>query len=425
MRKNIINELICTDCGSGFNVTYENPLIRSENSIEYGVVSCKCGDYPVIDGILVTRKYDRLPRVISRIRSAKTKHQLWKVALLLIDEPYVRFLIRLSLFVRRVSGKWPWLSFYKLVTFIKNSRYSTYLKYRFSCPSFISAIAFLPLFKKALSDGGLLLDLGSGVGHFDFLLTRYFGEEKVVCAEKHFMNLYLAKNYIVGSGASFIVLDADLQIPFRDKMFSAILSMDAFHYIDKKQMLADEFNRALKEKGALFLLHLHNRLMENVAKGLPASPEEYAGIFRGFRSRMFPERGLVASVFSRKGVNTREDLPIDEVNRSDSISIVLARDGSFFNCDCGLKTFESSFADKKLKGATILNPLYMKVGGDYVLRFPSDYYEEEYYLIKEFFPKKVSVNAGIEALKKDFIMIPAPENFMKKNERIHRFKLWR
>lgn len=425
MKKKIIDGLKCTDCDSGFSVTYENPLIRSENSIEYGVVSCKCGDFPVIDGILITRKYSRLPKVIGKIRSAGSRYQLWKTALLLIDEPYVRFLIRLSMIVRRLTGKWPWLSFYKLVTFIKNSRYATYLKYRFSCPSFIAAMAFLPLIKKALSDGGLLLDLGSGVGHFDFLLTRYFGEEKVVCAEKHFMNLYLAKNYIVGSGASFIVLDADLQIPFRDKMFSAILSMDAFHYIDKKQMLADEFKRALKDNGALFLLHLHNRLVENVAKGLPSSPEEYAGLFVGFRHKMFPEKGLVASVFSRRGIDTARDVPIDEVNRSDAVSVVLAKDASFFLCDCDMTAFERSFIDKKLKGKMILNPLYMKVGEDYVLRFPSDYYEEEYYLIKDFFPAKVKADAGEEALKKDLVMISAPDNFIKKNERIHRFKLWR
>jgi hypothetical protein len=67
----------------------------------------------------------------------------------------------------------------------------------------------------------------------------------------------------------------------------------------------------------------------------------------------------------------------------------------------------------------------MKIGSIFVRRPPSNFYEKEYYLIKEFFPEKVPANLSENALKKKLILIPAPINFMKKGERWFRVRLWR
>lgn len=422
MRKKILELLRCPECGSEYKVSFVPAVANADpEDIEYGVVGCKCGEFPIVDGILVTRKYANLSKAVKSIRSAKSQFSLWKTALLLIDESYVRFVMRLSIYVRRYFGKWPWLSFWKVVTFIKNSRYGTYLKFRFSCPSFISAMAFIPVFKEAVPEGGLMLDLGSGVGHFDFLLAKFIGGGKLVCADKVFMNLYLAKNYIVGKDSSFICLDADNLIPFKDKVFSAILSMDAFHYIDKKQQLANEFMRALKEDGALFLVHLHNSLVENMAKGLPVTPSEYAGFFTGLRSWMSAERELVGAVFGKSGIDLSKNAGIEEINASDAVAIFLSRSARFFKSYGSFTSLDAS----TVRVNEIINPIYMKAGGEYEFRFPSDFYEEEYKHIREYLPARVPAALSSDELRKQLILIDTPRNFMKKNERLYRFKLWR
>jgi SAM-dependent methyltransferase len=420
MNQEIINKLKCLSCGSGFKISFVSPLIDKQ-IIKYGTVQCDCGEFPIIDGILVTRKYPKLQMINNVIKTARSILSLELTALNLIEEPYIHFLFRISLIIRKLFGKWPWLSFWKMVTFVKNSRYGTYLKYRFSCPSFISGMALIPVFKNVLANGGLFLDLGSGVGHFDFLLSRFVDANKLVCADKHFMNLYLAKNYLVGLDANYICLDADEQIPFKDGVFSAILSMDAFHYIENKQLLAKEFQRALKKDGVIFFVHLHNKYGENMSKGLPLSPEEYAGLFSDYKVRLFPEKSLVQNVFTDNGLDLGADSDPDAVNKSDAISMVITKESRY------LKTYESYISIKPIPTSedVILNPLFMKVGVNYVRRFPSDFYEEEYPLIKEFFPETIGVNTSIDELKRKLIMIPVPKNYLKKGERLYRFRLWR
>lgn len=427
MRTEIIKDLKCSSCGSAFKVLYVAPHADSgDGDMNYGIASCGCGEFPIVDGILVTRKYEFLPQVIEIVKKARSKYALQKAIIpLLKQETFVSLLLKLSFMSERLFGRGFNLSFWKLITFLKDSRWATYLKYRFSCPSFISGMSLLPVFKKAASDGGMILDLGCGVGHLAFLISKYCGEEKVVCADKHFKNLYLARNYIVGPKASYICLDADEKIPFREKMFSAITSMDAFHYIEQKQMLADEFKRALKDNGVLFLIHLHNKNVPCIAKGLPLTPEGYAGLFPGFTCRMFPERHLVESVFHDSGIDLGREVPYDEVNRSDSISMVLTRNSGYLGKYDGYFTFRRTAKESGKKSQIILNPLYMKVGREYVRRFPSDFYEEEYYLIKEFFPEAVDAGIIPDGLLRKLIFIEVPVNYKKEGERLYRFRIWR
>ena len=108
---------------------------------------------------------------------------------------------------------------------------------------------------------------------------------------------------------------------------------------------------------------------------------------------------------------------------SDAVSMVLSKKP--FTADKDLNKFEGSFDAGRLKGRTILNPLYMKVGSAYKLKFPSDFYEEEYYLIKDYFPGSISTDSKESDLRKKFVLIPVPDEFTRKNERLYRFKLWR
>ncbi len=409
--------LKCHLCGSDLSLTYQ-PAFRYDP--EYAVAACKCREYPVINGILLYKAHPRAKQAIDIIRNARNNDELQASVSLLIGEQFVRGLLRLTMLMKKIFPKWKGFSLWMLSSFIVDSRWATYVKYRFSAPSLISGMALIPVVKKAASKGGPVLDFGCGFGHLSYLIARQIGAENITCADRDFINLFFARNYLPGASSSFICLDGNEPLPFKDGAFSAVVSMDCFHYVEKKELLAGELMRSLKNNGAMVFIHSHNINKPNISRGMALTPEGYAELFKPFGVKMVPEEALLAAVFNGKGADLGADVPAGEVSSAADLSFVASADRGYFGA------YESYF---ELKGGIdgekfILNPLYRKRADKYVRVFPSDFYEEEYAKIKNYLPEDVDPKLPEEELKRKLILIPVPDNYKRENEQtsIH---LWR
>lgn len=416
MRTEVIRSLFCPLCGAGLDIT-RVPDIRSARDgqeIMFGVAACKCREYPIVSGILIFKDMKPSKAAVEAIKNAKTDRQLRKTVMLFMNERFVNLALHFELLFGRS------FSFWKLASFIENSPFATYAKYRFSCPSLISAMPFFPAIKDALSGGGRILDLGCGMGHLSYLISGYFGSKDLFCADISFRGLYFTKRYMAGEGASCILLDAKEKLPFADGFFRVVISMDALQYIEEKELCAKEINRAMMIDGLMLFVHIHNKLAPAIAAGMPLTPDGYRGLFPAdFNFRFFTEVGLMRLVFSGTGADLQAGSPIDEVNKSEAIAFVGSWDGRYF------KKYPGYFGLSREFGQYILNPLYRKRGGKYVRVFPAERYEEEYCLIKDFFPESIDPNIPEEELKRKLVLIPVPANYKKDNEQLNYFRLWR
>ena len=422
MRQEAIRSLICPICGVGLDISHVPDLgsAKEGDDIIFGVAACKCREYPVVSGILIFKELKYSKTAIDAIKNARSDKDLEDTVKLFMGEKFVILALTMESFFRKIFGKSINISFWKLATFIENSPFATYAKYRFSCPSLISAMPLFPVMKEALSGGGRILDLGSGMGHLSYLISGHFGSKDLFCADISFRGLYFTRRYMAGEGATCILLDAKEKLPFADGFFKAIISMDALQYIEEKELCARELARILQKDGLILFVHIHNKLVPTIAAGRPLSPAEYRGLFPDdLHFKFFSEVGLMRLMFSGKGVDLKADSLMAEVNASDAIAFVGTRDAKYS------KTYPDYFSLRREFGKYILNPLYRKRKGKYMRVFPADRYEEEYYLIKDFFPEIVDPQLKEEELKRKLVLIPVPGNYMKAGEQLNYVRLWR
>jgi SAM-dependent methyltransferase len=399
---------------------------REDQEIVFGVAACKCREYPVVSGILIFKEMKSSKTAVDAIKAAKTDRALEKTAMMFMGERFVSFALNVESLLHKFLRKKPSISFWKLASFIENSPFATYAKHRFSCPSLISAMPFFPVIKVALSGGGRILDLGCGMGHLSYLMSRQFGAKNIFCADISFRGLYFARRFLVGPDAGFILLDANAKFPFVDKCFKAVISMDALPFIEDKNAVAEGIRRILTEDGLVLFVHIHNKLVLFIANGLPLTPEGYRGLFdQSFEARLFSEKYLMDSFFERKTLDLSQVSDMKIVNSSDAISMVFSRDRKYFSKYGEYFTSMPNPMRVVSNEKFILNPLYRKRKGKYVRVFPAARYEEEYYLIGDFFPETVDPGLPDEELKRRLVLIPVPENYMKKNEQLNYVRFWR
>jgi SAM-dependent methyltransferase len=300
-----------------------------------------------------------------------------------------------------------------------NGSFEIYLKHRFSSQTFWSLYPFIPLLRRKRKR---ILDVCCGAGHASFVISKYVNPDELICVDGEFKSLYLAKKYF--SGAEFINIDANYQLPFKDNIFSSILMMDAFHYVDARALLAKEFERVLDKEGMLLLLHLHNALVENVAAGKPLSPSTWRGLF-DLTVKALPEKSIIEDFILRGRLDLSKRYSEKELNSSDAIIMIGGVDS-----DC----FDGIWEDTlEIKENLIINPIYkMKEEGDKILlerEFPSEFFRREYPLTEKYLPKKCEINKKfvkgrsvrvsgsdeieIEDLMRKFVVINVPEKYMK------------
>jgi SAM-dependent methyltransferase/uncharacterized protein YbaR (Trm112 family) len=425
---------------------------------EYGVLSCSCSQYPVVDGVpiflsgavgvfehtqghvqyqgpsredltglvLARRGLDALLRciafplrigLIERIRP----HHVWR------SRPFLQFMAALR---RAKLRRWcvadhdtltaqDWFgAFFRQYSPIEGDIFN-YFFYRFAQPRHLATLALtnsLPAQKKPL------LDLACGFGHLGHNLAESPATHAVVGVDRNFFQLWTAQYWIAPKNR-FVCADADQPFPFADGSFSATLCCDAFHYFRRKEVTLSEIARCAPDQPVL-LTRVGNKLVEP-NEGFELTPVEYLTLCGGPAWRAFGENELIERYLRREPVDLAASRAPGVVDGEKWVSLVHP----------GAPPLMATPRDpgpwSHAVGRLCINPIYTvgrMADGTWRLRFkfPSDHYAFENVLMESFHPQQVTltdqtyrdVKANIRApevelLIKKMVVIGLPEHYVR------------
>ena len=433
MKKELLKLMKCPYCGTDFEI--EETYSGDEEEIVNGCIKCECDTHPILEGILILKNTPTKKHIINYLK----KKEITK-AIALSFGPGVNDICRaVDIIEPKPCGKIFRKSSLGFVNYFSKKRYNrysninlsfcdvlgngpseVYFEHRFSSQTFWSIYPFISLLKKKRKR---ILEVCCGAGHVSFVISKHVNPDELICVDGSFRSLYLAKKYF--SNAEFINIDANYQLPFKDDIFSSVLMMDAFHYVDARVLIAKEFERVLSKEGMLLLLHLHNALVENVAAGKPLSPTTWMGLFDNLNVKALPEKAVIEDFVLRDKLDLSKKYSEEELNLSDAILMIA---GVCLEC------FEGVWKDIlkiKIKENLIINPTYkMKEKGNMILlerEFPSEFFRKEYPLAEKYLPERCEINKRlvngrsvcvsdsdkIEDLMRKFVVINIPEKYIK------------
>lgn len=434
MKIKFLKLINCPYCASDFEV--EEICEEKGGEIINGSIRCECNEYPIVEKILILKNDPVAKSGIKHILHCIKKKNVKEAIALSLDKRS-EYAYKISSFIpnplksiltilmkhwaKNIYKKYSSReSFYDLID-------DAYLKHRFSSETFWSIYPFISLLKKK---NERVLDMGCGTGHASFILSNYTNTKDLVCADKLFCNLYLAKKYFVND-AEFVCLDANYPLPFKSKIFSTILMLDTFHYTHAHASLAKELERILYSEGLLLLLHLHNSLVYNVNAGMPLPPMVWANLFHNLEIKLLPEKNLIEDFILRNKLDLLKQYSESEIDSSNAISIIGSKNKSIFDI---FEKIGNEFLIKK--DNLIINPIYKirNKNGRIVLErnFPSELFRKEYPLAEKYLPEKYIISGNlvkvikgrvlditkisdlkeIENLMRRFIIINVPKRYL-------------
>ncbi len=434
MTPEFFSALHCPYCGSGFDLEFQ--VSTDDGHIRYGILRCACYRYPIIEGIPILRQCsgpadtkDVAVDYLDARQFDKAFHHVFYSA-----SPIRRPKSRWQRAVERLRPASP--SFQEPPTFREGvrmhrpSEYATYLIHRTTNNSFLAAIPLLLLLKDLPSQPGSparMLDLNCGVGHATFLTRLLFPEISVIAADHDFVNLYLARKYLI-PGNPCVCLDAELPLPFADNFFSSVLCLDGLHYVRSKRALLKELDRTLEENGLWLFPHLHNALATNVSPGVPLSPAGYQECFAFLPMKLYAESEVLRRFMKEEETDLSKPAVPETLNQSSVLSLVASRNTNFWRNHAAIK-------DRllQIRSNLTVNPIYRRSGEGDSLQFrmtwPSPTLERECETVKEFLPETCTIDpdllarlatgtlrkedeSTVSTLIKSFVLVPLPENYI-------------
>jgi len=344
--ESFLSLLQCPSCGGDFSFA---PTASESGSGHYGILSCACSRYPVIDDVPVLMKRpvgiishwnDRaihsgptaqelvaalegrastealldclvFPRKFP-LQGRLTRAHLWPVSMSekaglaqtrsalrrLIAEPIGKVTAKdvFSFFHSRRSGNNPFLAEYFLN--------------RFVMPRYLSAMALVQRF--AASDKPVL-DIACGYGHFEHYLTRRSRSTPAVGVDINFYQLWGAKKW-VAPDAWFACCDAGGGLPFKSDTFSGSVCSDAFMLIPEKALVAKEVERVAPMRPGIYA-RVGNRGVgpPNPRHGGELGHEEYWDLFGRNQTRYFVDDGLWKDYLMRRDPVAAAPVPLEDL----------------------------------------------------------------------------------------------------------------
>ena len=308
-----------------------------------GIVSCSCGEVPVIESILwMEGRQDQFLRLspsrtaalrrlldgdvagalgeaLFRSSRARARRALTTLERLGLRPPrLLRDQARAEI-ERSVLGPTE-ATFESCLRALRNKPYADYLYHRFANPSLLAAIPVILLLRLLPSDARVL-EIGGGAGHASFLMHRFFPGLNLTFTDGDFTNLYLARRFMAPA-ATCICLDAEAALPFGDGSFDAVYCQDSFHYLREKAGLIDELRRIIRPGGLWLFPHLHNALADNPAPGFPLPAPDYARLFSFLNARLFPEASLLEQFHAGQNMDLSRPASSVEVQRAPALTLV-------------------------------------------------------------------------------------------------------
>ena len=400
MKASTLKITCCTQCGDFLSNHHVMDMCGED--LRYGILRCRCGFYPVIEGILF---YQAGGYTEDALRHFSLTDPLQAVTSQLSEDlnrctykPDQGFLHRQ---IRRIiqkekhrklarqyvdSDKKP---LFELIRHWGDKKWEDYLKYRPSSPTYTILLNLFHHLILSESRSPFILDLCSGLSHFSFLLTHFFPASRIICADISFLNLYFGSRYMAPD-ADYILLNVNLPLPFNNHVISLCLHVDSFHYIEHKKTLSYELKRVLDSNGILFLAHLHNARAKHLAPGTPLDASDYLDLFGRENTRIYDEEALFQALMNETEISLDSTIPQSDVEKIREITMMV-----------GPKKHAQTAKVSKQKplppgGKLSLNPLYSLEKNDETLslrlKFPSKYFRNEYSILADFLPKHFKIS---------------------------------
>jgi ubiquinone/menaquinone biosynthesis C-methylase UbiE len=407
MEKTLLKYLICSFCAGGLQI--DRVINVKDTRIIDGILRCPCRRYPIISGILCLKGDEKSEMALRLLDKKKADAALY----LMLEGRMMKKIISLSKRLHLAP------SFWKIISFWNWKYWTSYLRYRFSAPNFICSLSLMPVIKEA---GGYMLDVCSGVGHLAFITSKHIPAVKIVCVERRFTSLYLAREFFGMSVAGYIEWDASQMLPFVDGFFNSVVCLDSFHYIDTKYLFSREMMRVLDKDGILLIPHIHNSNLHNVLPGIPLSPFHCQSLFSDVKIQMIPEEWMLKDLLSEYVVDLsgiRDEVAPLAIDNAEAFTLVASKSDKYFK----RYSTEMLFASSPVH--LIVNPIYKvkkcKGGIQLKLKFPCRLYKSEFPLIERYFEKKLFIssddlkdNEKRMMWQKRFVLVDVPIRFMNR-----------
>lgn len=425
MNISLLQWLCCPFCAGNLNPCGTDQI---EGELEYDILTCHCGRYPIVAGIPVLKRgaigtaRQTADDVTGLIKSGRYREALLSVILppppagpalapaWMQSLPSVRGINRLKrLAHQRASRRWreqaaafltdpgdqvtacDLLDFYYHRSGFKMTNAYDYFAFRFGQPRHLVALSFTSLIHTPRKP---ILDLACGYGHITRSLVRRAKGQPVIGADPNFIGLYVAKTFIAPE-AEYVCCVTDASLPFRNGSFSTAFCSDAFHLFINKATCFRELKRLTHENGLIMLVGLCNALSKYPYAGEPLSPEGYQGLLADMPHCLVPDRAVLTRYLQKQGPPLARSSEIGRLAYEPTLSVVASHRHEVFQ-DYG------SFQDwPHAEGRLGLNPLYTEerrdgLGNLHLRRtFPTAWYEEHNAECKQYLPEAVSVDSKV------------------------------
>jgi SAM-dependent methyltransferase/uncharacterized protein YbaR (Trm112 family) len=429
-----------------------------QNVNSYGILSCGCYKYPVIDGVPVIRKepIDVQAHVSGAIQVAGPTpdflaslilQQKGEEALLrMITFPWCPSIFKKFRLLRRIIHRNPvraiglamrksslrrwirnppgsltaedWFALFYKRTLIRGDLFS-YFFYRFAQPRHLAALSLMTTFPKCSRP---LLDLACGFGHLSHYLTKCEKSQQVVGFDRNFFQLWVGKHWIAPK-AHFLCGDADLAMPFRDGSFDGVFCSDAFHYFQNKTECVNEMHRCAPD-GTIILTRVGNQLVQP-NEGKELSPRGYLDLFSKSECGALGETELMNAYLKGMAPNLSIKQEPESLNDEKWLSIIESSDRSMFKDHGKFESWPHGV------GHLGVNPIYLQSvsnNGQVHLdfHFPSSWFEFENQSMQAYHPSSIFIDKDVyheirtnqrtgrvEDLISKFIILGMPKNYAR------------
>ncbi len=404
-------DLVCPECRGAlaFAASDSQPLAGGV----FGVLTCSCSTYPVVDSIPVIRRgrvdvQDHMtgkaevdgPTVEHLVELVRGDDPLEALVALLAFPPPTPLNLGARPGVRLpfTRGPWPalahearrgevrsllgdlgsltaqdWMELcYTRSSDRINGELFPYFFIRFGQPRYLSSISFLQALPH---DRGPILDMACGFGHIMYHLAERERPVASVGLDRNFFQLWVARHY-VAPGESYVCADRLDSLPFADDAFAASVCTDAFHLFPTQQDAMDELRRIAKSDTVL-LDRVGNAELEPHDTDEERDPAGYVSLVRDAPWRLACEDELFAGYRAGRGVQLATPRPPEDFTGRKWLSLISSRDESLF---VDVDSFDTP---PHGAGALRINPIYLverdEVTDDVHLRFefPSTWYAFE------------------------------------------------
>lgn len=443
MQTQLLKQLHCPNCFSALEI--DTVYDKTDEELIEAIVKCRCSVFPIVFGILLLRFDQKTKEIVNCLNKRKVRELLSYVLFPLTAEKK-----KINVLLRRISSRVQlpsWIGTYiedlSKKEFLKLISTSTlwnlielcnwgdsgnFFKYRFSTTSYLAGFILANLCCNT-STSKYVLDLCCGIGHFAHILSKTVPEEKIVCTDIDFIQLFLAKKFFANN-AQFICLDVNQGLPFSDDTFSFIICVDALHYLSQKETVSYELMRVLTLEGISVIPHVHNSLTKPMFAGSPLTPSKYYELFKRYRVNVLPENAVLDDYYRYSMLDITKQYSLNQLNHAENLALIISNNDSVFQqyCQIGESVFEQM-------DNLIINPIYQILNNKnrnnelvISIRYPSEIYKQEYSAITQYLPEvyilekelvdknindsyKIVYKEHKKKLARKFILVDVPINF--------------